>query len=84
MFPGGDETPGLGVHRERTGATSRGAFWGLLAGMAAVALVARYSSMAFLWHNVVGAVAVSGLSDAEDEELAAMGAAIIAAGAPPD
>jgi Na+/proline symporter len=39
-------------------ATSRGAFWGLLAGMAAVALVARYSSIAFLWHNVVGAVVV--------------------------
>ena len=39
-------------------ATSRGAFWGLLAGMAIVALVARYSSMAFLWHNVVGTVAV--------------------------
>ena len=39
-------------------ATSRGAFWGLLAGMAAVAFVARYSSMAFLWHNVVGVVVV--------------------------
>ena len=39
-------------------ATSRGAFWGLLAGMATVALVARYSSIAFLWHNVVGCVAV--------------------------
>jgi hypothetical protein len=26
--------------------------------MAAVALVARYSSIAFLWHNVVGCVAV--------------------------
>jgi SSS family transporter len=39
-------------------ATSRGAFWGLLAGMTAVALVARYSSIAFLWHNVVGCVAV--------------------------
>ena len=26
--------------------------------MAAVALVARYSSISFLWHNVVGAVAV--------------------------
>jgi Na+/proline symporter len=39
-------------------ATSRGAFWGLLAGMAAVALVARYSSIAFLWHNVVGCAAV--------------------------
>ena len=31
---------------------------------------------------VVGGIAVSGLSDAEDEALAAMGAAIIAAGAP--
>ncbi len=41
-----------------TRATSRGAFWGLLAGMAAVALVARYSSMAFLWHNVVGVAVV--------------------------
>jgi Na+/proline symporter len=41
-------------------ATSRGAFWGLLAGMAAVALVARYSSMAFLWHNVVGVAVVVG------------------------
>jgi Na+/proline symporter len=39
-------------------ATSQGAFWGLLAGMAAVALVARYSTMAFLWHNVVGVVVV--------------------------
>jgi solute:Na+ symporter, SSS family len=44
----------VGVKR----ATSRGAFWGLLAGMAAVALVARYSSIAFLWHNVVGVAAV--------------------------
>jgi len=42
-------------------ATSRGAFWGLLSGMAAVALVARYSSIAFLWHNVVGAAAVVGI-----------------------
>jgi Na+/proline symporter len=42
-------------------ATSRGAFWGLLAGMAAVALVARFSTIAFLWHNVVGAVAVVGV-----------------------
>jgi SSS family solute:Na+ symporter len=44
----------IGVKR----ATSRGAFWGLLAGMTAVALVARYSDMAFLWHNVVGVVVV--------------------------
>jgi solute:Na+ symporter, SSS family len=39
-------------------ATSRGAFWGLLAGMTAVAIVARTTGIAFLWHNVVGAVTV--------------------------
>ncbi len=39
-------------------ATSRGAFWGLLAGMASVWLAASYTSMSFLWHNVVGVVAV--------------------------
>jgi Na+/proline symporter len=42
-------------------ATSRGAFWGLLGGMAAVALVAHYTSIAFLWHNVVGCAAVVGI-----------------------
>jgi Na+/proline symporter len=41
-----------------TRATSRGAFWGLLAGMAAVAVVAFTTPIAFLWHNVVGAVTV--------------------------
>ncbi len=41
-----------------TRATSRGAFWGLFFGMAAVAVVATYTSIAFLWHNVVGAVTV--------------------------
>jgi Na+/proline symporter len=39
-------------------ATSRGAFWGLLTGMAAVAAVASFTSIAFLWHNIVGAVTV--------------------------
>jgi Na+/proline symporter len=39
-------------------ATGRGAFWGLLAGMGAVAAAARYTSMAFLWHNVVGVAVV--------------------------
>jgi SSS family transporter len=39
-------------------ATSRGAFWGLLAGMAAVAAVAFATPVAFLWHNVVGAATV--------------------------
>jgi Na+/proline symporter len=44
----------IGVPR----ATSTGAFWGLIAGMAAVAWVAASTSIAFLWHNVVGAVVV--------------------------
>ncbi|MEW5983845.1 MAG: sodium:solute symporter [Acidobacteriota bacterium] len=39
-------------------ATARGAFWGLLAGMVAVALVAFSTSIAFLWHNVIGACVV--------------------------
>jgi Na+/proline symporter len=39
-------------------ATGRGAFFGLIAGMAAVALVATFSSISFLWHNVVGVVVV--------------------------
>ena len=39
-------------------ATGNGAFIGLLAGMGSVAWVASYTKIAFLWHNVVGAVAV--------------------------
>jgi solute:Na+ symporter, SSS family len=39
-------------------ATSLGAFCGLLAGMVAVALVASFTNIAFLWHNIVGCVAV--------------------------
>jgi SSS family solute:Na+ symporter len=42
-----------------TRATARGAFWGLLAGMAAVLTVAtRMPWIAFLWHNLIGAVVV--------------------------
>jgi Na+/proline symporter len=44
----------IGVPR----ATSRGAFWGLLAGMAAVATVAATTRISFLWHNVVGVMVV--------------------------
>ena len=44
----------IGVRR----ATARGAFWGLLAGMAAVATVASTTDISFLWHNVVGASVV--------------------------
>jgi Na+/proline symporter len=36
-------------------ASARGAFYGLLAGMTAVFLVSRLTSIAFLWYNVVGA-----------------------------
>jgi Na+/proline symporter len=39
-------------------ATAAGAFWGLIGGMAAVAAVAIYTSVSFLWLNLVGAVAV--------------------------
>ena len=39
-------------------ATGNGAFIGLVAGMASVAWVASFTSVAFLWHNVVGAVVV--------------------------
>ena len=42
-------------------ATARGAFWGLIAGMAVVLGVAFSpwtSGIAFLWHNLIGAVVV--------------------------
>jgi solute:Na+ symporter, SSS family len=39
-------------------ATGNGAFVGLIAGMGSVAWVASFTTIAFLWHNVVGAVVV--------------------------
>jgi SSS family solute:Na+ symporter len=39
-------------------ATSNGAFVGLIAGMGAVAATWAYTNVAFLWHNVIGAVTV--------------------------
>jgi len=39
-------------------AAARGAFYGLLIGMAAVFAVSRYTAIHFLWYNVVGAVTV--------------------------
>jgi SSS family solute:Na+ symporter len=39
-------------------ATGNGAFVGLVAGMAAVAWFTAFSTIAFLWHNVVGTAAV--------------------------
>ena len=47
---------GLAVLTRR--ASAAGAFWGLIAGMATVWLVATYTTVHFLWYNVVGAVAV--------------------------
>jgi Na+/proline symporter len=39
-------------------ATAAGATVGLIAGMTAVGVAARFTDVAFLWHNVTGAVAV--------------------------
>ena len=39
-------------------AAAAGAFYGLFAGMAAVAAVAHLTRVHFLWYNVVGAVTV--------------------------
>ena len=39
-------------------ANGHGAFIGLAAGMTAVAWAAAYTNVAFLWHNVIGAVTV--------------------------
>ena len=39
-------------------ATATGAFWGLVSGMAVVLTVAFTTPIAFLWHNLIGAVVV--------------------------
>ena len=39
-------------------ASANGAFIGLIAGMGSVAWAANYTNVAFLWHNVIGAVVV--------------------------
>jgi solute:Na+ symporter, SSS family len=39
-------------------ATGRGAFWGLLAGVAAVFAVDTYKPISFLWYNLIGCVVV--------------------------
>jgi SSS family solute:Na+ symporter len=39
-------------------ATASGAFWGVIAGMAVVLTVAFATPIAFLWHNLIGAVVV--------------------------
>ena len=45
-------------------ATARGAFWGLVGGMATVILVDNATSISYLWLNVVGAVAVFAVGSA--------------------
>lgn len=42
----------IGVKRAR----ARGAFWGLLVGMASIAVASNYTNIEFLWFNVVGCV----------------------------
>jgi Na+/proline symporter len=42
----------IGVRRAR----ARGAFWGLLIGMASIGVASNYTSIEFLWFNVVGCV----------------------------
>jgi Na+/proline symporter len=54
-------------------ATGTGAFVGLIAGMSAVAAVAAWTSVAFLWHNVVGVVVVV---------VVGLGASLLAPGPP--
>ena len=39
-------------------ATATGAFWGLISGMVVVLIVAFTTPIAFLWHNLIGAVVV--------------------------
>lgn len=39
-------------------ATGRGAFWGLIAGVAAVFVVDRFWPISFLWYNLIGCVVV--------------------------
>jgi len=44
----------IGVKR----ANSTGAFVGVLVGMASILTIATFTSIAFLWHNIIGAAVV--------------------------
>jgi SSS family transporter len=44
----------VGVRRAR----ARGAFWGLITGIASVWVASRYTDIAFLWFNLIGCVVV--------------------------
>jgi solute:Na+ symporter, SSS family len=39
-------------------ATGRGAFWGMLCGLASVAVVSNLTKISYLWYNVIGCVVV--------------------------
>src|SRR5215470_17808930 len=39
-------------------ATGRGAFWGMLSGLASVLMVSNLTKISFLWYNVIGCVVV--------------------------
>jgi Na+/proline symporter len=39
-------------------ATGRGAFWGMLCGLASVAVVSNFTKISFLWYNVIGCAVV--------------------------
>src|SRR5262249_33324486 len=39
-------------------ATGRGAFWGMLCGLASVAVVSNLTKISFLWYNLIGCVVV--------------------------
>ncbi|HEX8558205.1 MAG TPA: sodium:solute symporter [Pyrinomonadaceae bacterium] len=63
----------VGVRRAR----ARGAFWGLLAGIASVWVASHYTDIAFLWFNLIGCavvVAVGYLLSLTDRRPAARGA----------
>src|SRR5947208_10051712 len=54
----------------------RGAFWGVLAGEAAIFWAAMFTGISFLWYNVIGSVVavlvgvlISGMREAKPEQL---------------
>src|SRR5262249_49084403 len=42
--------------------TANGAFWGVIAGEAAIFAAAKFTNIAFLWYNVIGCVVVVGVA----------------------
>ena len=65
-------------------ANGTGAFVGLIAGMSVVAYVAVNTSIAFLWHNLIGAVVVFVVGMIVSEFTGARKAAVLSHGQPPN